>query len=92
MGLEIDIENELAILWQKIYNSILQFIMDKGLTDTPIELQNCCIKSLLVTSDGTINLTDYNGTKDLAETFDDFVLYEVYQSLQKNNAMEIDAI
>lgn len=92
MDLEIDIENELAILWQKIYNSILQFIMDKGLTDTPIELQNCCIKSLLVTSDGTIYLTDHNGTKDFVENFEDIVLYEVYQSLQKNNAMEIDAI
>lgn len=89
MDLEIDIDDELSILWQKIYNSILQFIMDKGLTDISIELQNCCIKSLLVSSDGIINLTDHNNATDFAENFDDTVLYEVYQTLQKNDTIII---
>ena len=54
-----------------------------------IELQNCCIKSLLVSSDGIINLTDHNNATDFAENFDDTVLYEVYQTLQKNDTIII---
>lgn len=78
----INIDDELTALWQRIYNAIVQFVLDNKLQNTPIQLHGCVVKSLLVDNDGVLMLTDYNGHIDFAENFEDAVLYEVYDSIR----------
>ena len=74
----INIDDELSALWQKVYNAIVQLVFENKLQNTPIELHDCAIKSLLVDNNGVLSLTDCNGNSDFAENFEDAILYEVY--------------
>lgn len=78
----INIDDEFSALWQKVYNAIVQFVLDNNLQNTPIELHDCAIKSLLVDNDGVLILTDCNGNSDFAENFDDAIFYEAYESFR----------
>ncbi len=81
MGNQINIEEELSAIWQRIYVDIVHYVLTQGLKNQEIKLNNCLIKSLFVDIDNILLLTDYNGNTNFAENYEDPVLYEVYNTL-----------
>lgn len=77
----INIDDELSVLWKRVYNGIVSRIVSLELVDKRIILSSKYIYSVLVDKDGILVLTDYNGHNDFAEDFKDCVLYEVYERI-----------
>lgn len=77
----VDIDGYLSTLWQKVYDAIVQYILDNNLINTPIVLHNGDVESVFMGDDNVLILKDKNGISDFAENFDDEVLYKVYASL-----------
>lgn len=77
----INIDDELSVLWKRVYNGIVSRIVSLELVDKRIILSSKYIYSVLVDKDGILVLTDYNGHNGFAEDFKDCVLYEVYERI-----------
>lgn len=82
MNQQIDIEDELSMLWQRIYAEIVRLVKEHNQTNTTIELSNCPVKSLIVDDEGILLFTSYNDDiTDYAENFADAVIYDVYEKI-----------
>ena len=78
----IDIDEQLAILWSKVYASII-YIIDNhfGREQKVVLTCNDSADAIVVTYDGVIKLLSNDGFLEDAEQFDDYVLYDVYREL-----------
>ena len=78
----IDIDEQLAILWSKVYASII-YIIDNhfGREQKVVLTCNDSADAIVVTYDGVIKLLSKDGFLEVAEQFDDYVLYDVYREL-----------
>ena len=72
----IDIDEQLAILWSKVYASII-YIIDNhfGREQKVVLTCNDSADAIVVTYDGVIKLLSKDGFLEDAEQFDDYVLY-----------------
>ena len=85
MGNQINIEEELTLIWQRIYTEIVHYVLTKGLRNKKIELKNSLIKYVFVDIDNILLLIDYNGNTNYAEDYEDSILYDVYNNLIFSN-------
>lgn len=79
-----DIDEQLAILWNKVYAEIVRIVdyyYEREKTISLSETQS--VKAINVTYDGIIVMYDVDGQMSYAEEFEDNVLYEVYRNMQK---------
>lgn len=81
MDKRISIEDELSVIWQRIYDEIVHCVTVQGLVNQFVDLANCYVKFLLVDDEGFLYLINYEGEAKFAEYYEDSVLYEVYNNL-----------
>ena len=79
---DIQIDDELTALWEKVYNAIVLYLLDNGLINVSVEIPNSRVKSIFVSDDKILSLTDFDGVTDAAEGYEDCVLYDVYRALK----------
>ena len=79
---EINIDEQLSILWTNVYDAILNIIDIRYTREFIVELPNSLLLSyVLVTYDGVIRLCTSSGYVDYAEQFEDEFLYDAYRQL-----------
>lgn len=79
-----DIDEQLAILWNKVYAEIVRIVDHSYGREKIITLsETTSIKAISVTSDGVILIYDVDRQMSDAEEFEDNVLYEVYRNMQR---------
>ena len=78
---QINIEDELAILWQRVYNAIVDIVKSNNMVNVPVEINTNDVKSIIVDSSGYISVTSYNGENDFLENYEDDVIYKIYEKL-----------
>lgn len=79
-----DIDEQLAILWSKVYAEIVRIVDYFYEREKIIPLsKTTSIKAISVTSDGVILIYDADGQMYDAEEFEDNVLYEVFRKMQR---------
>ncbi|MBQ3634650.1 MAG: hypothetical protein II951_03430 [Bacteroidales bacterium] len=79
----IDIDDELSLLWSRLYGCIVNIASSNLLIGTPVLLDGVFVKSVIVSSDGCLSFTDNDGNTDIAEQFDDCVMYDAYKCMTK---------
>ena len=78
----LDIDDELTELWEKVYDAIVDIVDNKYAREYEIELSDSLlVKSLIVTYDGFIKLSDVHDVYDFIEQFEDEYIYDIYNSL-----------
>lgn len=79
-----DIDEQLAILWNKVYAEIVRIIDHSYGREKIITLsETTSIKAISVTYDGIIVMYDADGQVYDAEEFEDYILYGVCRNMQK---------
>ena len=87
MNQQIDIEDELSALWQRIYTEIVRILKEHNQINTTIELSDCLIKSIIVDEEGILQFTSHDEITDCAENFTDTVIYDVYDKLTQSHTI-----
>lgn len=78
---QINIEEELTILWQRVYNGIVDIVINNNMVNIPIEINTNDIKSITVDCSGYISVTTHYGENDFLENYEDGVIYNIYEKL-----------
>lgn len=82
----VNIDEELTELWESVYSAILGIVDREYWRGNIIEFSDSLlVKSVMVTPDGYVRLTDSDGESDFAEQFTDEYLYEAYRRLTGSN-------
>ena len=80
---KICVDDELSILWQHLYECVVNTVKSQQKEGCEIHLPGCCVQSISVEPDGILMIKDQNGLSDYAENFEDSVLYEVYEAISQ---------
>ncbi len=88
----VNIEEELTILWQRVYNGIVDIVKNNNMVNTPIEINTDYIKSLTVDNSGSISITTLTGDNDFLENYEDAVIYKIYEILASEDCHEVASL
>lgn len=86
---KINIEEELTILWQRVYNGIVDIVKNNDMVNVPIEINTNDVKSIIVDSSECISVITYNGENGFLENYEDEMIYNIYEKLLSDNQLSI---
>lgn len=89
---QVNIEEELTILWQRVYNGIVDIVKNNNMVNIPIEINTDYIKSLTVDTSGCISITTLNGENDFLENYEDAVIYKIYEILACEDCQKVASL